>query len=94
MINQNQKKDVLNRLNKIEGQIRGVNRMITEDRYCMDILTQTRAVVSAIRKVEDLIMQQHLHTCVAVSMRSDNAEDKTEKINEIMDILSKFRQVG
>ena len=57
MINQNQKKDLLNRLNKIEGQIRGVNRMITENRYCMDILTQTRAVVSAIRKVEDLIMQ-------------------------------------
>lgn len=94
MINQNQKKDVLNRLNKIEGQIRGVSKMITESRYCMDILTQTRAVVSAIRKVEDLIMEQHLHTCVAVSMRSDNAEDKTEKINEVMDILSKFRRVG
>jgi len=94
MINQNQKKDVLNRLNKIEGQIRGVNKMITEGRYCMDILSQTRAVVSAIRKVEDLIMQQHLHTCVAASMRSDNAEDKTEKINEVMTILSKFRRVG
>lgn len=94
MINQNQKKDVLNRLNKIEGQIRGVNRMITEDRYCMDILAQTRAVVSAIRKVEDLIMEQHLHTCVAASMRSANAEDKTEKIDEVMDILSKFRRVG
>ena len=93
-MNIKQKEDILKRLNKVEGQIRGVNKMVTEDRYCIDILTQTRAVVSAVRKVEDLIMKQHLHTCVTSSMRSGNEEDKAEKINEIMDMLSKFRRVG
>ena len=89
MMNIKQKEDVLKRLNKVEGQIRGVNKMVTEERYCIDILTQTRAVVSAVRKVK-----QHLHTCVTSSMRSGNEEDKAEKINEIMDMLSKFRRVG
>jgi len=60
----------------------------------MDILVQTRAVVAAIRKVEDLIMYQHLHTCVADRMKSDNQDDKNAKINEVMDIFSKFRKAG
>ncbi len=94
MMNEKQKEDVLKRLNKVEGQIRGINKMVTEDRYCIDILTQTRAVVSAIRKVEELIMKQHLYSCVTTSMRSNNAEDKVNKINEVMDMLSKFRHVG
>jgi len=94
MMNEKQKEDVLKRLNKVEGQIRGINKMVTEDRYCIDILTQTRAVVSAIRKVEELIMKQHLHSCVTTSMRSNNEEDKANKINEVMDMLSRFRHVG
>jgi len=94
MMNEKQKEDVLKRLNKVEGQIRGINKMVTEDRYCIDILTQTRAVVSAIRKVEELIMKQHLYSCVTTSMRSNNEEDKANKINEVMDMLSRFRHVG
>jgi len=91
-MNIRQREDVQKRLNKIEGQIRGVHKMVTEERYCMDILTQTRAITAAISKVEDLIMYQHLHTCVADSMRSTNQEDKNQKINEIIDIFSKFRK--
>ncbi len=94
MMNSKQKEDVLKRLNKVEGQIRGINKMVSDDRYCIDILTQTRAVASAIKKVEDLILHQHLHGCVTSSMRSNNEEDKIEKINEVMDLLSKFRRVG
>ncbi len=94
MIDEDHKKDVTTRLKKIEGQIRGIHRMVDENRYCIDILSQTRAVVAAIRKVEDLIMFQHLHSCVVDSMRSDNEADKNKKIDEIMELLSKHRKNG
>ncbi len=94
MIDEDHKKDVTTRLKKIEGQIRGIHKMVDENRYCIDILSQTRAVVAAIRKVEDLIMFQHLHSCVVDSMRSDNEADKNKKIDEIMELLSKHRKNG
>ena len=93
-MNSMQAKEATTRLKKIEGQIRGIMKMIGDKRYCIDILSQTRAVVSGIRKVEDLIMQAHLHTCVSASMKSDNEQDKNQKILEIMDVLSKFRKGG
>ena len=92
MMNEKQKENVVNRLNRIEGQIRGIKKMVSDSRYCIDILTQTRAIVAAIRKVEDLVMHQHLQTCVAESMRSDNNADKDDKISEVMDVISKFRR--
>lgn len=91
-MNDKQKEDALKRLNKIEGQIRGINKMVNDERYCIDILTQTSAVVSAIKRVEDLIMEQHLRTCVAESMISGKKEDKDKKIKEIMDLVSRFRK--
>jgi DNA-binding FrmR family transcriptional regulator len=94
MMDEKQKAEVIQRLNKIQGQLGGIQKMVTDERYCMDILTQTRACAAAIRKVEDLIMYQHLHTCVADSMKSGDAEDKSNKIAEIMDIFSKFRKTG
>ncbi len=94
MMNERQSKDVSVRLKKIEGQVRGILKMIDSGRYCIDILSQTRAVVSGVRKVEDLIMHQHLQTCVADSMISENKEDKDKKIEEVMEILSKFRKGG
>ncbi|MBN1797060.1 MAG: metal-sensitive transcriptional regulator [Spirochaetales bacterium] len=94
MMNQSQKQEVLERLKKIAGQIGGIQKMVSENRYCIDILTQTRASAAAINKVEDLIMYQHLHTCVAESMKSDDPEDKNQKISEIIGIFSKFRKAG
>ena len=94
MMNEKQKKNVSLRLSKVEGQIRGIGKMVEDNRYCIDILSQTRAVTAAIRKIEDLIMEQHLNTCVLNSMRSGDKEDQKEKISEIMDVLSKFRKNG
>lgn len=94
MMNEKQSKDVSTRLKRIEGQVRGIIKMLEDGRYCIDILSQTRAIVSGIRKVEDLIMYQHLQTCVADSMKSDIKEDKDQKIDEIMEVLSKFRKGG
>jgi CsoR family transcriptional regulator, copper-sensing transcriptional repressor len=93
-MNDKQKQAVSSRLSKVEGQVRGIQKMINDDRYCIDILSQTRAVSAAIRKIEDLIMEQHLNTCVLNSMRSEDKEDQKEKITEIMDVLSKFRKNG
>ena len=68
--------------------------MVEEDRYCVDILTQTASVIAALRGVEDLVMEQHLLTCVADAMRSDDETGKQEKIAEVMDVISRFRKHG
>ena len=68
--------------------------MISDGRYCINILSQTRAVTADIRKIEDLVMEQHLNTCVLNSMIDEDKEDQKEKIAEIMDVLSKFRKTG
>ncbi len=94
MLNQEQKKKVVSRLKRIEGQVRGLQKMIDEDRYCIDILTQTASVVAALHGVEDAVMEQHLHTCVTDAVRSGDPGQKEEKLEEIMSVLSKFRKTG
>jgi len=94
MMNSEEKARVVSRLKRIEGQIRGIQKMVEEDRYCIDILSQTASIVSALRGVEDQIMQQHLNTCVSDAMKSDDTNLKNEKINEVMSVLSKFRKHG
>lgn len=94
MMNPEQKKQAVTRLKRIEGQIRGLQKMVDEDRYCIDILTQTASVVSALKGVEDLVMEQHLQTCVADAMTSDDELGKQQKIDEVMTVLSKFRKHG
>ncbi len=94
MLNEKQKEQVANRLRRIEGQVSGIAKMIEEDRYCVDILNQTAAVVSALRKVESIVMENHLNTCVADAMRSDDPEQQREKTAEVMDIIGKYRKTG
>ena len=81
---------ILERLKKIEGQARGIIRMVEEGRYCIDILTQTRAIASAVKKVEEMILQRHLATCVSQSMQSKDEKDKAQKIDEIMEVIGKM----
>ena len=94
MMNQRLRTSVDNRLKRIEGQIAGIRRMISEDRYCVDVLTQTSAVVSALRGVEDLVMQNHLQTCVTDAIQGDDETQKREKIDELMAVIGKFRKHG
>jgi DNA-binding FrmR family transcriptional regulator len=79
------------RLNRIEGQIRGITRMIQDDRYCVDILTQIRSASNALAKVQENIFKGHLESCVRDSLTGDDARDREAKVDEILDILSKFR---
>jgi DNA-binding FrmR family transcriptional regulator len=94
MMTETVKKKASDRLRRIEGQIAGIRRMIDEDRYCVDVLTQTTAVVSALRGVEDLVMQNHLTTCVVDAIRSEDEGQQQEKISEVMTVIGKFRRHG
>ena len=80
----------LSRLNRISGQIEGVKRMIEEHRYCPDILTQLRAVKSAIRSVEANILETHLQHCVTDAMVNGNKKEKEKRIEELKDLFKRF----
>lgn len=94
MMHQEVKQQVVSRLRRIEGQIRGVISMVEADRYCMDILAQTRSVTAALRSAEELIMENHLNTCVADALKSDDPTQKQEKIDEMMGLFSQYRKQG
>ena len=78
------------RLKKVEGQVRGIQTMIEERRYCMDLLSQTRAVTGAMRKIESGIMESHLKHCVNDAISSKSSEEAALKIKEIIRIFEKM----
>ncbi len=84
--------EVLPYLRKIEGQIRGVQKMIEGKKYCVDILTQLHAIVGAIGNVEDKVLRKHFENCVMSAFRSDSKKDREEKMEEILKLISKFRE--
>jgi DNA-binding FrmR family transcriptional regulator len=86
---QEMKEKRLQRLARIEGQVRGIARMVGEDRYCIDILTQIAAVQAALRKVESEILQNHVNTCVEHAITSGNAEEQRRKVAELMEVLNR-----
>lgn len=92
MANMPSHKDELDRLRKIEGQIRGVQKMITGGRYCVDILQVLSSIQGAIEKVEDHILRKHLEGCVSNAVLSGSSKERDEKFNEIVDLISKFRK--
>ena len=78
------------RLKKVEGQVRGIQAMIEERRYCMDLLSQTRAVTGAMRKIESGILESHLKHCVNDAISSKSSEEAALKIKEIIRIFEKM----
>lgn len=80
------------RLKRIEGQIRGIQKMIDDKRYCIDILTQLASVSGAIKWVEENILERHLKGCVKTSFSKGTQADKAQKIEEVIDVLKKFRK--
>ncbi len=77
------------RLNRIEGQVRGLARMVEDDRYCIDIVTQISAVRAALRKVEEEILKDHVAHCVEHAITSGNKADQRQKITELMDVVGR-----
>lgn len=81
----------LRRLRKIEGQVRGVARMMEEDRYCIDILQQLQAVKAALAKVESLVLKDHAASCVEEAIRSGEPGAQRRKFSELVDLFEKVR---
>jgi CsoR family transcriptional regulator, copper-sensing transcriptional repressor len=80
-----------NRLNQIEGQVRGVRRMVDEEAYCVDVLTQIASVVSALEKVGTILLKDHVEHCVRESI--EKGEDADEKIEELTAAVERFLRV-
>jgi len=80
-------------LKRVEGQIRGIQKMIEENKYCVDILNQIQAVMCALARIQDSVLKKHFNTCVAVAMRGKSSADKEQKIEEILHLVHKFRKV-
>ena len=77
------------RLTRIEGQVRGLSRMVDEDRYCIDIVTQISAVRAALRRVEEEILRDHVGHCVEHAIASGSKADQRRKIEELMAVVSR-----
>lgn len=89
-----QKQEVLNRLRSIEGHVRAVQRMVEEDAYCIDILKQTQAVQGAIDKVNLMILENHLRTCVTTAIRSEDPSERQRVINELLQLFRGGTSIG
>ena len=85
----NAKGSVLKRLLRIEGQVRGLARMVEEDRYCIDLVTQISAVRAALRRVEEEILRDHVAYCVENAIASGNKTEQRRKVAELMDVLGR-----
>ena len=80
---------VQKRFNRIEGQVRGLSRMVEEDRYCIDIVTQISAVRAALRRAEEEILRDHVGHCVEHAIASGDKKDQRKKIAEIIEVLGR-----
>jgi DNA-binding FrmR family transcriptional regulator len=78
---------IVNRLKSIEGHVRGVQRMIAEQAYCIDVINQNLAIQRALEKVNGLILERHLQTCVTTAIRSDDPAERERVITEIMNVF-------
>jgi DNA-binding FrmR family transcriptional regulator len=82
------KAGVVRRLQSIDGHVRGIQRMVEADQYCIDIIKQVDAVEAALRKVQEIILDNHLHTCVTTAIRGDDAGRREAVIDEILGVFS------
>lgn len=80
------KRNVSNRINRIVGQLSGIQTMVEQDRYCGDVLTQLAAVESAVKSVSRIVMQDHLETCVVERIKQDDMQ----VVDEVMGLFKKF----
>jgi DNA-binding FrmR family transcriptional regulator len=83
------KAKLLNRLSRVEGQVRGIAKMVEADRYCIDVLTQLQAVRAALAKVESEMLKAHLGHCIEGAIVSGNADEQRTKARELIDLLQR-----
>jgi len=88
----NTKAAVLKRLSRIEGQVRGLARMVEDDRYCIDVVTQISAVQAALRRAEEEVLRDHVAHCVEHAIVSGDQQDQRQKIAELMDVIGRVHR--
>ncbi|NTW04248.1 MAG: metal-sensitive transcriptional regulator [Oscillochloris sp.] len=81
------KQQLINRLKTIEGHVRGVQRMVEADAYCIDLLKQSRAIQQSLAKLDSLILAEHLRTCVTTAIRSDEVSERERVVNELLQVF-------
>jgi len=79
-------------LNRIEGQVKGIQRMIDEKRYCVDIITQIHSIIGALYRVENNIFRKHIDGCVVHAIKGKSESEKEKKIDEIIGLIQRFRR--
>jgi DNA-binding FrmR family transcriptional regulator len=83
-----QTKQIVNRLKSVQGHVRGVGKMVEDGAYCIDIVNQISAIQAALHKVNSMVLDRHLHTCVTTAIRSDDARERERVINEILGVFN------
>ncbi len=79
-------------LKRIEGQVKGIQKMIEEERYCVDIITQIHSIIGALYKVENNIFRKHIDGCVVHALKGRSESEKEKKIDEIIGLIQRFRR--
>jgi DNA-binding FrmR family transcriptional regulator len=90
-MNEQSKAAIIKRLNRVEGQIRGLAAMVADNRYCIDIVTQISAVQAALHRAEEEILREHVHHCVAGAIKSGNRAEQRKKVAELMRVFARSR---
>ena len=87
------RKQVLTRLKRVSGQVAGIQRMVEEDRYCVDVLLQVAAAEAALDKVGHVVLASHVNSCVLSALDQGKPKERKEKMDELLDVFSKFGRV-
>jgi DNA-binding FrmR family transcriptional regulator len=90
VINEETRTKALGRLRRIEGQVQGLQRMLVNDAYCVDILLQISAAQGALEQVQKLLLGRHIESCVSDALRSGSKSERQQKIEELLDVFARF----
>ena len=82
------RKNVTGRLASAAGHLKGIERMVAEDTYCIDVIQQIQAVQAALNKVNTMILDNHLHTCVTTAIRGDNPDEREQVLKEVTNVFA------
>ncbi|MEJ5201424.1 MAG: metal-sensitive transcriptional regulator [Anaerolineales bacterium] len=88
-----EREDVIRRLKTAEGHLRGVQRMVEEDAYCIDIIRQIQAIQSALNKISTLILEKHLNSCLIAAVQGEDPAERERVLHEIVDVFEAASRV-
>jgi CsoR family transcriptional regulator, copper-sensing transcriptional repressor len=90
MMSDDEKRQVMARLSRVAGQVQGIQRMVDDDRYCVDVLLQFVAAQSALSRAGRIVLDSHIQTCFATAIASGDAGERDQKLSELLDVLDRY----